>query len=69
MTRRDYVLLANTMRAVRPDSIYRDMRHQWCIDMLALATALRGTNGAFDRARFIVACGADECEQSKGADA
>lgn len=66
MTRRDYVLLAQTMRSVRPNPVYKDHRAQWCIDMLALATALRGTNPRFERDRFMVACGADECERQAG---
>lgn len=66
MTRRDYVLLAHTMRAVRPDAAFKDMRHQWCTDILALATALRGTNPRFERDRFVIACGAEACDSAYG---
>lgn len=72
MTRKDYVLIAAVMRAdaahldeSRIDRhIYSDMSawergayDQWNTTCLAMAHALAADNAAFDRARFLKACG------------
>lgn len=65
MTRKDYLMLSQTMRLVRPSALQTDHRAQWCIDMVALATALYAANPRFERDRFMVDCGADDCEMPK----
>jgi hypothetical protein len=52
MTRKDYVLIAETINALASEK-YANMH----IVASALADALAGDNPNFDRERFITACG------------
>jgi len=62
MTRKDFNLIANALRAAQPIDSDPDMeinRAQWNIwdkAVREMAVALRQTNDAFDMARFIRAC-------------
>jgi hypothetical protein len=62
VTRRDVATIAQTMRQTRPKRTQQDAWHQWCTDMMAIATALQGRAPHFERDTFMVQCGADECE-------
>ena len=62
MTRKDYVRLAEALRATRPTAgnggeEYRAL--QWSRDILAVAYALRDDNSRFDLNRFETACGVE----------
>lgn len=65
MTRKDFVLIADTLKAAKPQLDWRDtpdMEKQaemalWTELAQSLATALARTNPAFDRTRFLTACG------------
>lgn len=70
MTRKDYVLLATTMRSMRPinyeaytkETEYRKQQQytavqQWRGTCLALATELQADNSRFNRSRFLKECG------------
>lgn len=61
MTRKDFELIAATLRQERPDrdgSKWADgARDSWSTTVLHFASTLATTNHAFDRARFIKACG------------
>jgi hypothetical protein len=63
MTRKDFELIATTLRHERPDrdgSRWADgARDAWSTIVLQFADALATTNRSFDRARFLAACGMD----------
>lgn len=55
--RKDYVLIAEVLRAVRPNTADEAMHVQWVYDTRALADALGRDNPRFDRDRFLKAAG------------
>lgn len=62
MTRKDYILIAEALRraapnldVVRPATANMHMQHEH--DCQMVANALAADNAAFDRARFLKACG------------
>ena len=66
MTKKDFELIANTLRSEDPRTKhYPDMTdwekgvagEEWNTTVLAFADALATTNPRFDRARFLAACG------------
>ena len=71
MTKKDYVLIAATLRGdaahLAPNAVYTDYTtmpawnkgayDQWHTTVLAVCDALVSTNPRFDRARFLAACG------------
>lgn len=57
MTRKDYVLLADTMASTRPAKTEHMQDVQWEKDVRALALALARDNAAFNIGRFCAACG------------
>ena len=65
MTKKDFELIANTLRSEDPRTKhYFDMTDwekgaadEWNTIVLAFANALQTTNPRFDRARFLAACG------------
>lgn len=58
MTRKDYVLIAAALNGACPDTrrLVREY-NGWHVAVCALANALAADNPAFDRARFLKACG------------
>jgi len=57
MSRKDYELIAATMRASQPNEDASNPAWvQWDRCVWKLADALRGTNPRFDSVRFIKAC-------------
>jgi hypothetical protein len=66
MTRKDYILIAATLKSAMPDAdycggesstAYGFAKHYWVKACQAMAYQLAGQNSAFDRARFLAACG------------
>jgi len=65
MTRKDFVLIADTLKAAKPalgphDASDMEMQAQlalWTDMAESFGTALARTNPAFDRTRFLTACG------------
>ena len=59
MTRKDYVIIADSIKASRENWEGFTPESQEAIDGLArsLASKLQADNARFDRARFLVACG------------
>lgn len=59
MTRKDYVMIADSIKASRENWEGFTPESQEAIDGLArsLATKLQADSPRFDRARFLVACG------------
>lgn len=62
MTRKDFVLIADTLKAAKPLYIPEDREvmfaySAWENVAYGMATALARTNPAFDRTRFLTACG------------
>ena len=55
MTRKDYILIAEAIEAIRAD--FGD--NPVALDVVAgeLASALQADNSRFDKARFLTACG------------
>jgi hypothetical protein len=57
MTRRDFVLIADALKACRPAFNPTSPEwQQWSQDVRCMANALSSTNGRFDRQRFIAHC-------------
>ena len=63
MTRRHFKLIADTLasedpRPYNPNNEYDSGCYgEWCTVVLAFAAMLRKTNDAFDRQKFLKACG------------
>jgi hypothetical protein len=57
MTRKDFVLIAATLRTVRPKEEDLSEREQWAGTVRAFADSLATTNARFNRERFCKACG------------
>lgn len=57
MTKKDFELIAGTLRASRPGEGYARNLLQWNLIVQRFAEALCATNLNFDRERFIAACG------------
>lgn len=60
MTRRDFVLIAETLNASKPPDVERDALRQWLATVRRFAGALATTNPGFKRETFMRACGAGE---------
>jgi hypothetical protein len=59
MTKRDFELIARTLRELAPDRAQGRAinRAQWTDTVHAMASALSESHPRFDRARFLSACG------------
>jgi hypothetical protein len=58
MTRRDFILISETLKESRPPDPRKDrVWRNWRDTCERMANALVGTNPNFDRARFLNACG------------
>jgi hypothetical protein len=61
MTRKDFALIASVLLSERPDrdgTRWADgARDEWSTIVLKMADALGLVNAAFDRSRFLAACG------------
>ena len=57
MSRKDFQLIADTLKSVRPDPEYQFHYAMWQETCHAFAHSLRQTNPLFDRTRFLTACG------------
>jgi len=60
MTRKDYIGLAEALRATKPHPKYHehgDKQSQWRADCYAVAGYLGACSSAFDRALFLTNCG------------
>jgi hypothetical protein len=64
MTKRDYELIAETIR--RADAGLGDPAAQRYRMAHAFAAALAGTNSRFDRSRFLAACMGEDSTDSAG---
>lgn len=58
MTRRDYELVAATLRNSRPGGDQSRVA-QWTRDVQSLAVAFKGANERFDIVRFLAAAGCE----------
>jgi hypothetical protein len=56
LTRQHFALIAATMQSNMP-SVPGEALRQWCSTVKALADTLATTNPAFNRQKFILACG------------
>lgn len=63
MTRKDFAMIASVLLSERPDrdgTRWADgARDEWSTVVLKMADALKITNAAFNRTRFLAACGMD----------
>lgn len=59
MTRKDFVLIAATLKACNSEELNNAQHTQWVCTVHRFADALATTNANFDRARFLKACGID----------
>lgn len=57
MTRKDYELIAHVLRQNKSDAVDAKGWNPWALTVHSMAAALTATNPAFDRARFLKACG------------
>ena len=58
MTRKEYELIAASLRLVKPYGRGSDAAQQWWTDVYAIASTLAADNPRFDRALFYDAVGA-----------
>jgi hypothetical protein len=52
MTKKDYILIAYTLKTTKPDDANR--RSQWEMDVRSIATALGSDNRRFNRDKFLM---------------
>ena len=65
MIRKDFQIVADGLRANRPEENWLNKYIQWSGDVIAIAHELAGTNRRFDFDKFYHACGV-VCGQEKG---
>lgn len=56
MTKKDYEIIAEALRAARPDPNQYAKKNQWLIGVVALSVALEKDNPRFDWKRFCDYC-------------